>query len=106
MVPRPWREVGGAVRRAGKSLGTLTASKPTRWSESTAVYEAWDEAFTAGSRSNVSYVLTQPKWDHVANRMNKTFTLKAVLTIDGIDQTAQKDVTLTAPTSLPPNVRT
>jgi hypothetical protein len=91
---------------AGKSLGTLTASKPTRWSSTTMTYEGWDEAFTAGAESNVSYVLSQPKWDHIADRWNKTYTLKTVLSVGGIDQTAQKDVTLTAPTSLPPNVKT
>jgi len=88
-----------------KSLGTLTASKPTRWSSTNSAYEAWDEAFLAGETS-ASYVLSQPPWDHVTDRWNKTYTLKTVLTIGGVDQTAQKDVTLTAPTSLPPNVKT
>ena len=92
----------------GKSLGTLTASKPTRWSDATSVYEAWDQSVAASSTSNVSYVLSQPKWDHIADRWNKTFTLKTVVTVGGVDQTAEKAVTLTlsAPTSLPPNVKT
>lgn len=91
---------------SGKSLGTLTATKPTRWSETTGIYEAWDESFAASTTLSVSYVLSQPNWDSVANRWNKTFTLKTVLSVGGVDQTAQKDVTLTAPTSLPPNVKT
>jgi hypothetical protein len=69
-------------------------------------YEPWDEAVTAGSTSSVSYVLTQPKWDQIGNRWNKTFTLKTVVSVGGATQTAQRTVTLTAPTSLPPNVKT
>ena len=91
---------------AGKSLGTLTASKPTRWSDPNGIYEAWDESVAAGSTSSVSYVLAQPKWDQIGNRWNRTYTLKTVLSVGGVDQAAQKDVTLTAPTSLPPNVKT
>jgi hypothetical protein len=90
----------------GKSLGTLTASKPTRWSDASSTYEAWDEMVAAGSTSSVSYVLAQPKWDQIGNRWNRTYTLKTVLTVGGVDQSAQKDVTLSAPTSLPPNVKT
>jgi hypothetical protein len=91
---------------SGKSLGMLTASKPTRWSDASSTYEAWDETVTAGSTSSVSYVLTQPKWDQIGNRWNKTFTLKTVVSVGGATQTAQRTVTLTAPTSLPPNVKT
>jgi hypothetical protein len=90
----------------GTSLGMLTASKPTRWSDASSTYEPWDEAVTAGSTSSVSYVLTQPKWDQIGNRWNKTFTLKTVVSVGGATQTAQRTVTLTAPTSLPPNVKT
>lgn len=90
----------------GKSLGKLSASKPTRWSDASGVYEAWDETLGAGSTSSVSYVLTQPKWDQIGDRWNRTYTLRTVLSIGGVDQTAQKDVTLSAPTTLPPNVKT
>ncbi len=90
----------------GASLGTLTASKPTRWSEANGVYETWDEKVAASSTSNVSYVLSQPAWARIANRWNRTFVLKTVVTVDGVDQSAQKAVTVTAPTALPPNVRT
>jgi hypothetical protein len=90
----------------GKSLGTLSASKPTRWSDASGRYEAWDELVAAGSTSSVSYVLAQPKWDQIGNRWNRTYTLKTVLSVGGVNQSAQKDVTLSAPTSLPPNVKT
>jgi hypothetical protein len=91
---------------AGKSLGTLTASKPTRWSDANGLYETWDETVAAGVTSSVSYVLGQPKFDPGEERWNRTYTLKTVLTVGGVDQTAQKDVTLTAPTTLPANVKT
>ena len=91
---------------AGKSLGTLTASKPTRWSDASGIYEPWDETVAAGTTTSVSYVLARPAWERIGNRWNRTYTLKTVLTVGGVDQAAQKDVTLTAPTSLPPNVKT
>lgn len=91
---------------AGTSVGTLIATKPTMWSATSSTYEAWDEKVAAGATINVSYVLSQPSWATVSDRWNKTFTLKAVVSVGGVDQTAQKDVTLSAPTSLPPNVRT
>jgi hypothetical protein len=90
----------------GTSLGTLTASKPTRWSDTSSTYEAWDETFAAGTTSSVSYVLTQPKWDAIGDRWNKTYTLKTVVSVGGVEQAAERSVTLTAPTSLPPNVKT
>jgi hypothetical protein len=91
---------------AGKSLGTLTTSKPTRWSDATATYELWDEAVAAGSTTSVSYVLAQPNWDQIGNRWNRTYLLKTVLSVGGVDQAAQKTLTLTAPTNLPANVKT
>jgi hypothetical protein len=91
---------------SGKLVGTLSASKPTKWSTSTSVYETWNETVPANTTINVSYVLSQPSWANVTDRWNKTFTLKAVVSVGGVDKTTQKDVTLSAPTSLPPNVRT
>jgi hypothetical protein len=90
----------------GKSLGTLTASNPTRWSADNGMYESWDELVPAGSPIHASYVLGQPDWSRIGNRWNRTYTLKTVVTIGGVDRTAHKDVTLSAPTALPPNVKT
>ncbi len=90
----------------GTLVGTLTAARPTKWSQATSVYESWNEAVPANTTISVSYVLSQPSWDRVADRWNKTFTLKAVVTVGGVDKTTQRDVALHAPTSLPPNVRT
>jgi hypothetical protein len=91
---------------AGASLGKLTASKPTRWSVDSAIYESWDEVVPAGAQINVSYVLQRPAWEAIGNRWNRTFTLRTVVTIGGVDRTAQKQVTLSAPATLPPNVKT
>ena len=90
----------------GALVATLRASKPTRWSTTSATYETWNESISAAGTTNASYVLTRPDWDRVTDRWNKTFTLKTVISVGGVDQAAQKDVTLSAPTSLPPNVRT
>ncbi|HEY5927241.1 MAG TPA: hypothetical protein VIV11_36390, partial [Kofleriaceae bacterium] len=50
----------------GKSLGKLTASKPTRWDVAKAAYEPWDGKVVVGAMA-VSYVLSQPtfvdQWD-------------------------------------------
>jgi len=91
---------------AGTLVATLTATKPTKWSPSKATYERWNEAAPANTTINASYVLSQPTWGRIADRWNKTFTLKAVIAVGGVEQTTQKDVTLSAATSLPPNVRT
>ncbi len=91
---------------SGKSLGKLAPSTPTRWSVDASMYQAWDETVPANSTTSVSYVLAQPDWDRIGNRWNRTYTLKTVVSIGGVDRTAQKEVTLSAPTSLPPNVKT
>lgn len=90
----------------GTSLGELVPRQPTSWSAN-GVYEAWDQKVAAGAQLSVSYLLSQPKWDHVKSRWNRTFTLKVTVTIGGADQSVSKDVHLRSPpTSLPPNVRT
>jgi hypothetical protein len=89
----------------GKSLGVLAASKPTRWTDKS-MYEAWDESVAPDQKLSVSYVLAQPNWDAVPDRMNKTYTVKATVSVGGGDQTVSKDVELRAPTILPPGVKT
>lgn len=91
---------------AGKSLGTLTSSKPTRWSVDKGMYETWNETAPAGSQINVSYALQRPDWARIGDRWNQTYTLKAVITIGGVDRSVQKQVTIEAPASLPPDVKT
>ena len=92
----------------GKSLGTLRASKPRVWSVASSTYKAWDQTAAPGPESSVSYVLSQPAWNHIDDRWNRTFTLKTVITVGGKDLAQEKSVqlNLSAPTSLPPGVKT
>lgn len=89
----------------GALVGALTASSPTVWSDA-GQYQPWDETIAPAAQLAVSYVLTQPNWAGVANRWNKTYTLKAVISVGGTDQAVQHDVPVEAPTSLPPGVKT
>lgn len=89
---------------SGTSLGMLEAQTPTVWSDNG--YEAWDENVDPGEDLSVSYTLAQLDWSQVKDRANQTFTVKAVVSIGGSDQTVERDVTVHTPTSLPPNVRT
>ena len=88
----------------GALVGELTARSPTVWKDS--AYQPWDQKIAAAQELSVSYALSQPNWSAVANRWNKTYVVKAVIVIGGADQTVQKDVHVSAPTSLPPNVKT
>ncbi len=90
---------------SGKSLGMLTPSKPTRWTDKS-MYEPWDEQVAPDQTLAVSYVLSQPAWDGIPDRFNKTYTVKATVTVAGGDQTVSKDVEVRAPTILPPGVKT
>lgn len=90
----------------GAVVGELKARAPTVWTEGGA-YVPWDENVGAGQRLQVSYALSQPNWDAVPNRWNRRFTVRAVISIAGADQTAQKEVGVESlPTSLPANVKT
>lgn len=91
---------------SGTPLGELAASTPTYWSQNSQ-YEPWDQMIAPGTQRSVSYVLERPDWDRIQNRWNRTFTLKVTVTIGDADQSFTKDVqTISAPTSLPPNVKT
>lgn len=89
----------------GERVGTLTPRSPTVWS-ATGVYQTWDETIAPSQTLSVSYALSQPDWAAVTERWNKTFVVRAVLTVGGTEQTVQHDVLVSAETSLPPNVRT
>jgi len=89
----------------GALLGELSARTPTVWSEGGA-YQAWDEGISGGQELSVSYALSEPPWGDVSDRWNRTYVLKAALTIDGDEQLVQREVEVAAPTILPPNVKT
>lgn len=86
---------------AGKELGTLTTSKPTRWT--TDKYEAWDGKVAAGQTAQVSYVVSQPSFVNHFESHDKTYTVKVVASVGGVDQPLQTTVLVVA---LPPPVPT
>ncbi len=89
----------------GALLGELTPRSPTVWGED-GTYTTWDEAITGGQELSVSYALTQPPWGDISDRRDRTYVLKAALSIDGDEQLVQREVEVAAPTILPPNVKT
>lgn len=69
----------------GKSLGTLSASKPTRWDDAKAAYATWDEKVVAGPMA-VSYVLSQPAFVDRYDSRDRTYTVKVIASVGGVDQ--------------------
>lgn len=80
----------------GKSLGTLTASKPTRWGDASSSYEAWDEKVAAGQTTRASYVLSQPGFVNHGDSHDRTYTVKVVASVGGVDQPLQTTVMIVA----------
>jgi hypothetical protein len=75
----------------GKSLGALTASKPTRWDDNRAAYEPWDERVAAGTMS-VSYVLSQPTFVNTWDERDRTYTVKVIATVGSAEQSLKTTV--------------
>lgn len=69
----------------GKSLGKLSASKPTRWNATKAAYETWDEKVIAGPMA-ISYVLSQPTFVDRYDSRDRTYTVKVIAALGGVDQ--------------------
>jgi len=89
----------------GALIGELTPRAPTMWTQD-GTYTAWDQKIAPGQELSVSYALSQPPWGAVTERWNRTYVLKAVVTVGGGERSVQRDVHVAAPTMLPPNVRT
>jgi len=90
----------------GTMIGELTPRDPGVWAVDGTSYNAWDQTVAPGTELSVSYALSQPPWGTVSSRWNRTYVLKAVITVGGNDQAVQHDVHIEAPTSLPPGVKT
>lgn len=80
----------------GALLGTLTASKPTRWAVASSTYEAWNEKVAAGELANVSYVLSQPEFVNRWDSHDRTYTVKVVASVGGVAQPLQTSVMVVA----------
>jgi len=89
---------------AGASLGVLTPSAPRVW-DGNGVYQAWDQKLSS-TRQAIAYELSTPNWSKVADRHSGSFVLKVVVTVGGADRALQREINLSAPTMLPPNVAT
>jgi len=89
----------------GKSLGLLAATAPRKWAEDSG-YVDWDQKVAPGAELSVSYALGEPDWSKVQDRFNKTYVVKAVLSIGGTDRAVQTNVEVKATTSPPANVKT
>ncbi len=89
----------------GALLGELTARAPSVWGDDGS-YQAWDESIAGGQELSVSYALSQPPWGDISDRRDRTYVLKAALTINGDEELVQREVEVAAPTILPPNVKT
>ena len=90
---------------SGDSVGMLQTRSPSVWSDADG-YAPWDEKVEPGQDLSVSYAVSSPEWDQVKNRRSQTYSVKAVVSIAGSDQTLAQNVVVDVPASLPPNVKT
>jgi hypothetical protein len=81
---------------SGKSLGTLVASKPTRWSDASAAYQAWDQKVATKQTALVSYVLSQPSFVNRYDSHDRMFTVKVTASVGGVAQSLQTTVMVVA----------
>jgi hypothetical protein len=89
----------------GNLIGELVPRTPTIWSQG-GTYRPWDQMVGPANELSVSYALSEPPWGAVNNRFNRTYVLRAVLTIGATDRTVQRDVHLSEPATLGPDVDT
>ena len=89
----------------GALIGQLSPRTPTVWSQD-GTYRPWDQLVPPAQALSVSYALSEPPWGAVTERWNRTYVLRATITVGATDQTIQRDVHVAAPASLPPDVET
>lgn len=70
---------------AGASLGVVKASAPRKWAGDEG-YVDWDQTVAPGTELAVSYALSEPDWSKVEGRFDKTYVIKAKVSVDGKDQ--------------------
>lgn len=90
---------------SGESIGMLQTRAPSVWSAPDG-YAPWDENVKPGDDLSVSYAVTSPEWNQVKDRRSQTYTVEAVVSVAGADQTLKQNVVVDVPASLPPNVKT
>lgn len=90
---------------SGASLGALIPRGPVVWSADGA-YVPWDQTIEPGETLSVAYALSAPEWGKIGDRYGKTYRLEVTLAIGGVERAVQKEVRISAPTIMPPNVAT
>jgi len=90
----------------GTLLGELASRLPTVWVSDKGSYQPWDQQVAAGAQLSVSYLLAPPNWAAIGGRRDTMYSVKAIVTVGGTDQTLTHDVHVMGYTTLPPNVRT
>lgn len=76
----------------GTSLGVLASRAPTRWSDGQSAYVPWDGTIAAGETASVSYVLVQPSFVSPYEERDRTYTVKVIASVGGVDQPLQTSV--------------
>lgn len=91
---------------SGKSVATLTARAPSKWSGS--AYVAWDEAIAGKGDLVASYKLSAPDWNKLTGgrwqAASKRFSLRVTVSISDKDRTIEKQSIV--PTTPEPAVAT
>jgi len=89
----------------GTLIGELTSRDPSVWS-ATGAYVPWDQTVAPTKTLAVTYMLSAPNWSKVGNRWDRSYTLKAVLTVGGADRSVEREVRIESPAQLPADVET
>lgn len=91
----------------GVSLGELTATSPTRWSDADS-YQAWDQSLAPNEQAAVSYVLSSPAWNAMEGgqraQTGKMFQVRVTVLVGAKDRVIEKR--LIQPTIMPPPMPT
>ena len=91
----------------GVSLGELTATSPTRWSDAGS-YRAWDQSLAANEQAAVSYVVSRPAWHAMEGgeyaQAGKMFQVRVTVLVGAKDRVIEKAAI--QPTIMPPPMPT
>ncbi len=90
---------------SGVVLGSLVPRAPMVWSPEGA-YVPWNQVIEPGQALSVGYSLSAPDWGKIPDRYSKRYVIELVVAVGGQEQSVTREVRVSAPTILPPNVAT
>lgn len=90
---------------SGTVLGSLVPRDPRVWSPDGA-YVPWNQTIEPDTTLSVGYSLSAPDWGKIPDRYSKTYRLEVTLAVGGVERAVTKEVKISAPTIMPPNVAT